>query len=129
TATLWISVGPSTRLMAPPPPPSDMALETPRAPWRWVHLMEMSVRMSAASTLQAETYWRTAAVDELSMSQAVYTTSSRNCWIWIQESAIHSCTACLSASREPCVCRERARSHIMSNIFLAPAMDRMAWWM
>src|SRR2546423_15714715 len=99
-----------------------MALETPRAPWMWVVFVEMSVRMSAASTLQADTYWPTAAVDELSMSHAVYITIKRNCSMAIHESAIHIWIACLSASKEPWVWRDRARSHIIANIFLAPAM-------
>ena len=44
--------------------------------------------MSAASTLVAATYWLTAAVEDWSMSQAVYMTSNRNCSIWIHESAM-----------------------------------------
>ena len=46
----------------------------------------------------------------------------------IQESAIFSCTICLSASSEPWVVRESARSHIWSNDLRTCPMVRIAWW-
>ncbi|COY07132.1 Uncharacterised protein [Mycobacterium tuberculosis] len=62
----------------------------------------------------------------MSISHAVRSTSSRNCSIWIQLSAIFSWVICRSASRPCLVWRDRARSHIMSNALRASAIVRIA---
>ena len=44
------------------------------------------------------------------------------------ESAIIACTICLRPNISPCVNRDTARSHIMSNAFCTWPTVRMAWW-
>ena len=62
------------------------------------------------------------------MSQAVWRTRSRNCWICIHESAIQCWMDCFSAMREPYVSRVRTRSHIMSKARCAAPTDRLPWY-
>ena len=95
----------------------------------WVVFIAMSVRMSAASTLVAATYWRTSAVDELSISQAVYMHEQAELLDLHPRVGDPHLDRLLVGQQRPWVWRDSARSHIMSNIFFALAMERMAWWM
>ena len=41
---------------------------------------------------------------------------------------MYPCTNCLSASTDPAVYRDKARSHIMSRAFFDWPIVRIAWW-
>ncbi len=65
----------------------------------------------------------------VSMSHAVFSTSSRNCSRRTRDSAIQSRITPCSASGRPNATRLDARSHINSMARSAMPMDRMQWWM
>ena len=64
------------------------SLEIPRAPWIWMAFITTSWSTSAAAILHAAISLRAPSVVCWSMSQAAWSTSSRNCWICIYESAM-----------------------------------------
>lgn len=64
----------------------------------------------------------------VSISQAVFSTSSRSCSTATRASAIHSCTTPCWASGLPNASRETARRHISSMARSAIPISRMQWW-
>jgi hypothetical protein len=64
----------------------------------------------------------------IDLARVAWRTRSRNCSIWIHESAIITWTSCLRASVSPFVSRDNARSHIIPKACLTTPTVRIAWW-
>lgn len=64
----------------------------------------------------------------VSISHAVFSTSSRSCSTVTRASAIQFCTTPCCASGLPKAVRDTARSHISSMARSAIPISRMQWW-
>ena len=127
---MWTSSGPSANLSVRALAhswASGKSWLTPPPPWAWIALSITHSAMAGVTILIAWISVCAPLLPTVSISHAVFSTSSRACSIRTRDSAIQSWMTPCSASGLPNAVLVRARVHMSSRACSAAPIIRMQW--